>query len=49
MIEFKEIISILLNPMTSFMRDNVTKVITVVKKDKKPEKSRIVGINAYEI
>lgn len=35
MTEFKEIISILLNPMTSFIRDNVTKFITVVNNDKK--------------
>lgn len=37
MIGFKEIISILLNPMTSFNMDAVTKVITVVNNDKKPE------------
>lgn len=35
MIEFKEIIDILLNPMTSFFRNKVTKVITVVNNEKK--------------
>lgn len=30
MFEFKEIIYILLNPMTTFIRNKVTKVITVV-------------------
>jgi len=34
MFEFKEIILILLNPMTTFIRNKVTKVITVV--DNKP-------------
>jgi hypothetical protein len=37
MIEFKEIINILLNPMTSFIRNKVTKVIKVVNNEKKPE------------
>ena len=35
--EFKEIIAILLNPMTTFIRNKVTKVITVVNNDKKNE------------
>ena len=37
MIEFKEIIYILLNPMTTFIRNKVTKVITVVNNEKKTE------------
>ena len=37
MIEFKEIINILLNPMTTFVRNRVTKVITVVNNEKKPQ------------
>ena len=37
MIEFKEMINILLNPMTLFIRNKVTKVITVVNKEKKTE------------
>lgn len=32
MIEFKEIIYILLNPMTTFIRNKDTKVITVARK-----------------
>ena len=37
MIEFKEIIHILLNPMTSFFMNKFTKVITVVTNETKPE------------
>ena len=33
MFEFKEIIHILLNPMTTFIRNKVTKVITVVNNE----------------
>jgi hypothetical protein len=33
MIEFKEIIHILLNPMTTFIRNKVTRVITVVNNE----------------
>ena len=35
MFEFKEMISILLNPMTTFIMNKVTKVITVINNEKK--------------
>ena len=37
MFEFKEMISILLNPLTTFIMNKVTNVITVVNNEKKPE------------
>jgi hypothetical protein len=42
MIEFKEIINILLNPMTTFIRNKVTRVITVVnnESDNKTQESQ---------
>jgi hypothetical protein len=40
MIEFKEIIHILLNPMTTFIRNKVTRVITVVNNDNKTQESQ---------
>ena len=41
MIEFKEMISILLNPVSTFIMNKFTKVITVVNNEKKPEGSYI--------
>jgi len=40
MIEFKEIINILLNPMTTFITNKVTKGITVINNDNKTQESQ---------